>query len=342
VRLNQTVTFAWIGWSAVSLLCMCISSPYASILKYLLIMCTGVILNFIFTKMRNNMVLNFMLLAWVIHGILILYLLYSPSSFKGSKRWILLAGISYQPSELFKVSFFVCFSRLMQKKQHLISVLLLFLTVSLLARQPDLGNIMIILMSTIILLIFHGRSWIILTGILVGTCMSSVYFIQNFPHARKRLVAFYTRDKNNKYTYQNLRSIVAIQNGGYFGVGPGNGTIKNTIPDAYSDFIFSVIGEEFGFIGCTIICLSYLVFFIRCVSIGSVADSCASIVLVALASLITVQSWIHMGTNVWLIPTKGTTLPCISHGGASFIVSQIALGTINNCIGMIRRRVVIS
>ena len=320
---------------------MSMSSPYMSFYNYILTWLIGLGLGqYIVHQTKPRNIFRFAFLLWIIHLGLIVYLLLFTKKFRGSKRWIYLFGkLSYQPSEGLKIALTIVLAQLIHKSRLFLALLCYGCSVICLALQPDLGNATIITaMFFIVMLISNTRKRIVL---LIGLLIGSAAFIavQSFPHAKQRFTLYKsTVDKTTRLNlaYQNLRSLGAIRNGGIFGVGPTRGTVKLYLPDAYSDFIFAVICEELGMLGGLLIGLSYFVFLLRTIHNARVYCK-ESIAIVGLASLIALQAWIHIGSALWIIPTKGTTLPLISHGGASTLLMHVGIGVILNFTNKIRK-----
>lgn len=333
-KLDPVIITCVCFWSIINVLCMSVGSPYHSAAYYALILSAGVIIGyFILRFLPNSTIYRASLIGWLIHLAMILYLILFTKGIKGGRRWIVIRQISYQPSECLKLCLAILFSKLVSEGRFFLAGLLSLISISLLAIQPDLGNAILMSLLCLICLFIWGARKRHLTLILAGLSISLYTGISLFPHASKRLRSFSQHVSTQKpkpdSAYQNLRAIAAIQRGGLVGLGAGKGVVKRFLPDAYSDFIFAVIAEELGLIGCTLVCLSFLVFFLRCMFNAQIMHkSSESLVIIAIGTMISLQAWIHMASNVWLIPTKGTTLPFISHGGTSMLVLYIALSII--------------
>jgi cell division protein FtsW len=158
------------------------------------------------------------------------------------------------------------------------------------------------------------------------------YFL--FPHVTTRIDGFLNPAGND--TYQVDRSLEAFVNGGLYGVGPGEGTVKQVLPDAHSDFVFAVAGEEFGFIACLFIVLLFAFIVLR--GYTRLLRETNIFVLLAAAGIITdfgLQAFINMASTLHLMPTKGMTLPFISYGGSSLLALALAMGMF---LSLTRRR----
>jgi cell division protein FtsW len=243
--------------------------------------------------------------------------------------------MSYQPSEGLKLFYILLFSNLLTSKKYYLCFGVFATTTLCLVLQPDLGNAALVSIITIILLIQAGLNKIIIAGCGFVLSVGAAIAICIFPHSRYRYLSFFSKAES----YQNIRALAAIKAGGLVGVGAGKGSIKHVLPDAYSDFVFAIIGEELGFLGCTIICASFLVFILRIWYFYSILPRVReSLWFLGIGLLIALQAWIHMASSVWLIPPKGTNLPFISHGGTSLIIFNLGFGILARSIEIARKK----
>ena len=252
---------------------------------------------------------------------------------KGARRWVSLAGVSIQPSEFLKPAFVVICAWLFAEHDrqpdipgNLFAMILLGLVVALLVAQPDLGQTMLVLGTWGVMFFMAGMSWfwIIALGMTGVGGLAAAYTI--FPHVAGRIDRFVTGEGD---TFQVDMGRDAIINGGWFGVGPGEGTVKRVIPDSHADFVFSVAGEEFGIILCLIIMAIFAFIVLR--GLRTALREHDDFTRYAVAGLVVVfglQSVINMGVNLQLMPAKGMTLPFISYGGSSLIAIAISMGMV--------------
>ena len=251
---------------------------------------------------------------------------------KGAKRWIL--GI--QPSEFVKPGL-VMFSAWMMaraKEKHSfinmsVSLVALSLTVMILLIQPDLGQTILVIAVWISMFFATGANllWFIGFGGLGFLGIMGAYY--NFSHVHNRINAFLSPDDFDKYgvNYQSEVARKAFSTGGFFGRGPGEGEVKNALPDAHTDYIFAVAGEEFGLILCLFVVALYGFLIMRCLMrVSKVHDHFSRIGAVGLISLFGLQAFINMAVNLGLFPPKGMTLPFISYGGSSVIALGFLTG----------------
>ncbi len=262
---------------------------------------------------------------------------------KGAKRWISLAGITIQPSEILKPFFavlcawFVTRGKIEEKfKGALYSMFLLAAVVFFTIRQPDFG--MSITFATIwgAVLVTAGLHMLIIILICIGGAGGAFMAYKFLPHVQKRVDSFLNPESSMAENYQTFKSLQAFESGSILGVGPGQGKVKDILPDAHTDFIFSVAGEEYGMFFCLLII--GLFFSLVIFSLKRAYESKDLFVLLAIVGLITqifVQSAVNMSVAVNLIPNKGMTLPLISYGGSSMVSVCVAIGMI---LGLTRKK----
>jgi len=309
-------------------------SSYYFIKKHLLVVPLGMIMIFFISLLSPKNVRRIAAVGLLIGLILLGFTLIFGGEIKGARRWLSLGGFSFQASEFIKPFFAVVaawmFSEWRSKTYfpgHWISLLIFITIVSLLLGQPDLGQTIVIAAVWLSQFFLAGLPMLLVMSFFVCAIggLAAAYFF--FDHVRSRIDRFV--DPTTGDTYQIDRSLEAFSNGGFFGTGPGEGEIKDLLPDAHSDFIFAVAGEEFGvFIALAVIGLfAFLVLrgYFRIVSEPSL------FVFLAVAGLLTqfgFQALIHISSSLQLIPAKGMTLPFISYGGSSFLALSIGMGMV--------------
>ncbi|MBM5782422.1 MAG: cell division protein FtsW [Pelagibacterales bacterium] len=265
-------------------------------------------------------------------GLLILVLIFG-SEAKGAKRWISLAGFTLQPSEFAKAFFVVSNAYILQKLnkekwyiKYSSSACLLFAISVLLLLQPDFGMTLTFVILWLAQIFLYGLPIILIAGLAFLGIVGGIGAYLVFPHVENRINRFLDADGKN---YQVERSLDAFVNGSFFGVGPGNGVVKKFIPDAHTDFIFAVIGEEYGIVACCFVIMTLFYLLTRLVKRALNEEN--RFVYLALCGLImqfTMQSIINISVSLKLMPTKGMTLPFISYGGSSMIATSICFGLI--------------
>ena len=171
---------------------------------------------------------------------------------------------------------------------------------------------------------------IFLFSFLVFVFFYLIFFVSKFEYIKNRLISFLDSDGGN-YNFQSDKALESITSGGFFGKGIGEGTLKNRVPEAHTDYIISVISEEFGVIAIILILFLFLVFVYSVFKkVYLENDEKVKLILVGSISLILMQAMIHIGVNIRLFPTTGMTLPFISYGGSSIISISILSGVILN------------
>jgi len=271
--------------------------------------------------------------------LLLIFVLIFGEEVNGARRWINMPGISLQPSEFMKPFFIVLTAWILSeekiyskfKRMKIAFGLYLFL-VFLLVMQPDMGMTIIISVVWGAQLFVAGLPmvFVFIFGILIVSGLISAYFF--FPHVAHRIDSFLSTTGN----YQAHKSMEAFYSGGLFGRGPGEGVVKQYLPDSHTDFIFAVAGEELGAIACAIIVLLYA--FIVFKGLKRMLGESDLFIVYAVSGLLMqfgAQAIVNMGVALNLLPTKGMTLPFISYGGSSMLAIAIAMGMM---LALTRRR----
>ncbi|HLJ63142.1 MAG TPA: putative peptidoglycan glycosyltransferase FtsW [Stellaceae bacterium] len=262
---------------------------------------------------------------------------------KGARRWISLPGFSLQPSEFVKPCFAVVAAFLFAQRKkipgfpgHLISGALYLLVVGMLVRQPDLGMAVVVTVVWFTQFFLAGARFLwVAVLIAVGALgLVSAYF--TLPHVTSRVDRFLNHEAGD--TFQVDRSIEAFRNGGLWGKGPGEGTVKENLPDAHADFVFAVAGEELGLVTCLMI-LTLFAFVVLRGFTRLLQEGNLFIVLAATGLLVQfgLQAVVNMASSLRMMPAKGMTLPFISYGGSSLLALGIGMGM---TLALTRRRFV--
>ncbi len=292
--------------------------------------------------------LSFLNLKWIrrlglitfISGIIILALLpFIGYSNNGATRWIVLpvVHLSVQPSEFVKPALAIMIATLLSEKHRtagfpgqLLSFLLFALTVACLVIQPDIGMTAVITATTIVQFYVAGMPiWIFMVLIpfmIIGGWI--IFLTQDHVHTRVlQFIDVITSADGASLPYQVAISLRSLQNGGLGGLGPGAGTAKLHLPDAHTDYIFAVIGEEFGLIFCLIIIMLVAFVVIRSlIRASQQKNQFAMIATAGLSSLFAFQAIVNLASTLNIIPPKGMTLPFISYGGSSTLALAILAG----------------
>ncbi len=271
--------------------------------------------------------------AAVLYGLALVgsvFVLVAGHEYLGAKRWIEVGGLTLQPSEFLKPGFAVVASAILAERSKLplrkewLAFLVLLPALLVLILQPDVGQTGLLLALWGALLFFNGISFVWIGLLAGGTAGFGVLAYFLFGHVRHRLDQYLAP---GKVGYQTGLALQAFAHGRLTGVGPGAGTVKYRIPDAHSDFIFAVAGEEFGLVLCATIALLFCVLGVRLLLRAAHArDAFGSLCCASLATVVALQAFINMGVAVSLLPAKGMTLPFISYGGSSLFAVALTMG----------------
>ena len=260
---------------------------------------------------------------------------------KGSKRWLNLFFLpQFQPIELLKpfIIIFVATILCSEKNyniyiKYLLTIIAIIPTGLLLIMQPDIGQTLLVFLSWAILVFISGINLLFILlfiSFAILALLYVVFFIPKFIYIKSRILSFFNPD-GGTHNFQSDKAIEAISSGGFFGKGIGEGTLKTRVPEAHTDYIVSVISEEFGVIAIILLLILFL-FFIYSVfkKIYLEKSEKIKLVLTGAISLIIFQALIHLGVNIRLFPTTGMTLPFLSYGGSSIVGVSILSGIILN------------
>ena len=260
---------------------------------------------------------------------------------KGARRWISLPGMTIQPSEFLKPCFAVVAAWLLAEGKRtrgfpgMAMAFGVYAVIALLLKsQPDIGMLAVVT-AVFFAQLFIGGLNLFFVGVGVA-CLGAggVSAYAFFPHVRSRVSRFLNPAVGD--SYQVNRALEAFGNGGLLGRGPGEGRVKDVLPDAHADFVFAVMGEEFGFIVCVLV-LSLFAFIVMRGLLRLLSEHDEFIILASsgLVASFGLQSFVNMASSLHLIPTKGMTLPFVSYGGSSVIAIALGMGML---LALTRRR----
>jgi cell division protein FtsW len=251
---------------------------------------------------------------------------------KGATRWIRLWGTTFQPSEIIKPALVVLTAWLLAQRDKFpagpwapIAFAFYAVTVGLLLLQPDVGQSALVTAAFVIVFFVAGLPWMWVGVFAVLGTILPVLLYSIIPHVRFRVDSFL--NPTDYDTYQIDKARQAIEHGGLFGAGPGEGTVKRVLPDAHTDFVYAVAGEEYGLVLLVFLTVIFAVITIKGIMEASKqADIYQRAAGVGLYAIFGLQAAVNMSVNLSLIPPKGMTLPLVSSGGSSLLGSALTLG----------------
>ncbi|MDA9933397.1 FtsW/RodA/SpoVE family cell cycle protein [Candidatus Pelagibacter sp.] len=317
------------------------TNSYFFFFKHLIYIFIGIIIIFVFSSLKTNQLFYY---SYFLFFIILISLFIVPIigvEVKGSRRWIDLFFLPrFQPIELLKPFLIIVLSSILCSVRssnlylkYLLSVVLVFIISLFLIMQPDIGQTLLIVFSWAVLIFISGINIFILFGLSIFAFISLAYlimYVPKFDYIQSRIFSFFNRDTGT-HNFQSDKAIESITSGGYFGKGIGEGTLKNRVPEAHTDYIISVISEEFGVVAIMLILLLFLMFiYMVFKKINYEKNDKTKLVLIGCVSLILMQATIHVGVNIRLFPTTGMTLPFLSYGGSSIVSISILSGIILN------------
>ena len=317
------------------------TNNYFFFFKHLAYIFIGIIILIFFSSLSRK---NLFRLSIYLFFISLFFLLLVPiigTEVKGAKRWLNIFFLPrFQPVELVKPFIIVFLATILSSEKNIhiyykyfLSFVAIVPASFLLMIQPDIGQTLLIFLSWITLVFISGISLLVFLtffGISLTTLIYMVFYIPKLAYIKKRIFSFFNPDTGT-HGAQAAKSLDGISSGGFFGKGIGEGTLKYKGSETHTDFIISVISEEFGVVIIILILIVFL-FFIYHVfkKVYHEENEKIKLILVGSITLILVQALIHVGVNIKLFPTTGMTLPFLSYGGSSIIGVSILSGIILN------------
>jgi len=317
------------------------TNDYAFFFKHLSFVFLGIIIIFILSSIDKEKLFKISPAIFLFSLISLFLVPFIGVEVHSAQRWIDLYLLPrFQPIELVKPFLIIFISLILSSEKYsniylkyLLSFLITLMIALLLAAQPDIGQTLLVFFSWSVLIFISGINIIFLITsslILSIVLYFSINFVPKFSYIKNRIHSFFNTETGT-HNAQSEKAIDSITSGGYFGKGIGEGTLKNRVPEAHTDYIISVISEEFGVIAIILILLMFLIFIYSVFKkVYLEIEERTKLVLVGCISLILVQAMIHIGVNIRLFPTTGMTLPFISYGGSSIISISILSGIILN------------
>ena len=316
------------------------TNTYYFFIKHLFFIFLGISLLISFSFIDQNKLLNMSKILFVVSFITLALIPFIGIEVKGSARWLDVPFFPrFQPIELVKPFFIIMVSLILSLKdrnnlyiKYLFSLGIVIPIILFLISQPDIGQTLLIILTWLSLVFVSGINLIFFFSFFIIIFSILTYLIvvlPKFEYIRIRLSSFL--DPNSGNNYQSEKASEAISNGGFFGMGIGEGKLNSRIPEAHTDYIISVIAEEFGIIIVIIIMILFLIFSYKIIQkVYYEKNNIAKLILVGAVTLILAQTFIHIGVNLRILPTTGMTLPFLSYGGSSIISTSILAGIILN------------
>ena len=317
------------------------TNNYFFFFKHLIFISIGIIVLIFFSSLSEKNLFKFSIYLFFVSLFLLFLVPILGTEVKGSRRWLNLFFLPrFQPIELVKPFIIIFIATILCSEKNFniyFKYLLTFIAIVpvclLLMMQPDIGQTLLIFLSWATLVFISGISLPIILTFFSFSLLSLVYivfFIPKFTYIKDRILSFFNLN-DGTHNFQSDKAIDAISSGGYFGKGIGEGTLKNRVPEAHTDYIISVISEEFGVVAIILLLILFL-FFIYTIfkKIYLEKNEKIKLVLTGSVCLIIFQALIHIGVNIRLLPTTGMTLPFLSYGGSSIVGVSILSGIILN------------
>jgi len=317
------------------------TNDYTFFFKHLIFVFFGIIIIFTLSSIDENKLFKISPIIFLFSLIFLFLVPIIGVEVNSAKRWIDLSFLPrFQPIEFVKPFLIILISLILSSEKYkniyfkyIFSFLVTLIIALFLAAQPDIGQTLLVFFSWSLLIFISGINIIFLItscAILVVALYFLIRFVPKFEYIKNRILSFFNSETGT-HNAQSEKAIESITSGGYFGKGIGEGTLKNRVPEAHTDYIISVISEEFGVIAIILILFMFLIFIYSVFKkVYLENEERVKLVLVGCISLILIQAMIHIGVNIRLFPTTGMTLPFISYGGSSIISISILSGIILN------------
>ena len=317
------------------------TNDYTFFFKHLLFVILGIIIIFIMSSINEEKLIKISPIIFLFSLILLILVPIIGVEVNNAKRWIDLYFLPrFQPIELVKPFLIILISIILSSEKYTniylkysASFIISLIIALLLVVQPDIGQTLLVFFSWSVLIFISGINIIFL----ITSCLTlsvALYFLirfaPKFEYIKNRILSFFNSETGT-HNAQSEKAIDSITSGGYFGKGIGEGTLKNRVPEAHTDYIISIISEEFGVIAIILILFLFLILIYSVFKkVYFENKERVKLILVGCVSLILIQAMIHIGVNIRLFPTTGMTLPFISYGGSSIISVSILSGIILN------------
>ena len=316
------------------------TNSYFFFFKHLVYVVLGVFIVFVFSSFKKEQLIKYSIVLFFVSLISLVLVPILGVEVKGSKRWIDLFFLPrFQPIEVLKpflivfLASILCTEKINLMIKYILTTSIITIVSLLLIIQPDIGQTLLVVFSWSVLIFTSGINIFILLAFFCVAIILLTYliiYVPKFDYIQGRILSFFDRETGT-HNFQSDKAIDSITSGGFFGKGIGEGILKNRVPEAHTDYIISVISEEFGVVAIMLILLLFLIFiYMVFKKISFETDDKTKLILIGSISLILMQATIHIGVNIRLFPTTGMTLPFLSYGGSSIISTSILAGIILN------------
>lgn len=326
----------------------------ANVIKQAVFLLIGIVLMIVAANVDYEYFSQFYIPIYILNILLLVTVLLVGSESKGATRWIAIGPLTIQPSEFAKVIMIFCLAKVITLKQKILSDLstIAYLCVFtgiplvLIQKQPALSASLVLVAIFCIEVFVAGLDWKIIRNVLVvvvpivalilfdvsreNPLFTDKVFAQ---HQFNRILSFVDPSRDASLYYQTEKSISAIGSGQLTGKGLFHGTLNQLsyLPEPHNDFIFSVIGEEFGFFGCIFVLAVLLFIVFRCILIAiSARDTFSQLVAAGIAGMFAFQTFVNAGVATGILPNTGMSLPFVSYGGSSMWTNMVAIGLMLN------------
>jgi cell division protein FtsW len=308
--------------------------------KHLIFTFLALAMMILISLMNTHSMIKLVIPLFIISFLLLAFVPIFGHEVKGAKRWLDLYLFRLQPIEILKPLFVLITAKVLTNSKfknsqlkYILSFILLFSIIILLIDQPDLGQSILLICSWVSIVFVSGVSLVfifVFFSLFLISLSSLLFFLpEKFGYITNRLITFFDPNQGDKF--QSSSALDAIKLGGLTGQGMGEGILKESVPEAHTDYIIAVISEEYGSIVSIMILLIFLYISFRIIkNCFNQENQFLKISLSGLATLLIFQTFIHAGVNTSLLPTTGMTLPFLSYGGSSLIGSAILAGIVLN------------
>lgn len=304
----------------------------------------GILLIFIFAKIDYHFWSKISIYLLSAGIILLFIVLFSGTSIKGASRWISLGPLSFQPSEFAKFAMVIHFATLLNRKQKFIKdfekgflpfVIWTGMICLLIALQPNFSTMSVIFIIAVSMMFIGNINLLHLGGLLGTGLIGGLVYMISAEYRLNRLKAFFgigDSPTHETINYQLNQALIALGNGGFFGLGTGQSRqSQHFLPESYGDFIFSIVGEEYGFFGLILVIGVFVILFWRGMLIAKKSpDNFGYFLAIGILMTFAVYVFVNGGVNVGLLPTTGVPMPFVSYGGTAVLFYSVAIGILLN------------